>query len=440
MSQFADRAFSALDEFSTHLSQFIEQVETTDLDPLRLPPDARGDLLRITTRARAAAEAIRRSLDLINRTALDIVDMQVRLQGETARLASSLRELGTSVERQHFIREAFDDALVAVDEAAQLVAAAVFPSAVQGLREVNSRLWDFEKIEWKRYTDIFTAVLQRNSITPAQQAEIESIADGVEGAFAEVNTLLNDLAESRVADADALQRRLREAPLRLTTALQLASERMEHAPKALDVFAPVINASRDIAEDIGKLLSKLTIPVFPVHPTLGECCDYISSELYDRLSGIQAFALLNILARLQATKASGRTLLGDRRARIFAVFADRIYMEADRSLIDDVKADTSTFVRAPASLHRFKEGSFKQKTHPEGNLQISFASRADNRVVIDADIDLYPTPVRHLFGEVLVNHLTGSATSQYAVRRILEKQNIPGIGGFRLLPGHVANV
>ena len=35
-----------------------------------------------------------------------------------------------------------------------LVAAAVFPSAVQGLREANVKLWDFEKIQWKRYTDI----------------------------------------------------------------------------------------------------------------------------------------------------------------------------------------------------------------------------------------------------------------------------------------------
>ena len=54
-----------------------------------------------------------------------------------------------------------------------------------------------------------------------------------------INTLLNDLAESRTADADALRRRLDQAPLRLTTTLHHATERLKRAPKALAVFAPV---------------------------------------------------------------------------------------------------------------------------------------------------------------------------------------------------------
>ena len=54
---------------------------------------------------------------------------------------------------------------MALDEAAQLVASAVFPTAVQGLRDVNVKLWEFEKIQWKLYTDILTDVVQRNSIT-----------------------------------------------------------------------------------------------------------------------------------------------------------------------------------------------------------------------------------------------------------------------------------
>jgi len=34
---------------------------------------------------------------------------------------------------------------------------------------------------------------------------------------------------------------------------------------------------------------------------------------------------------------------------------------------------------------------------------------------------------------VLVNHLTGSTTDQYAIRRILDGQKVAAIGGFRLL-------
>ena len=84
-------------------------------------------------------------------------------------------------------------------------------------------------------------------------------------------------------------------------------------------------------------------------------------------------------------------------------------------------------------MHRFKEGSYKQKTFKKGNLQVSYASRAGNRVVVDADMDLYRDLVPHLFGEVLVNHLTGNTTDQFRVRRILDEQSIDPVGGFELV-------
>jgi hypothetical protein len=159
----------------------------------------------------------------------------------------------------------------------------------------------------------------------------------------------------------------------------------------------------------------------------------VPDALYEGLSGVQVFALLNILARLQATRASGRPLLEGRAATVTQVFPDRIYLEADASLIADLEADHATFQSAPASLHRFKDGSFKQKTFGKGNLQVSFAARPPDRVAVDADIDLYRAVVPHLFGEVLVNHLTGKTTDQFAVRRILDDQSIDAIGGFELL-------
>jgi hypothetical protein len=151
------------------------------------------------------------------------------------------------------------------------------------------------------------------------------------------------------------------------------------------------------------------------------------------LSGVQAFALLNILARLQSTNASGRPLLTGRGVKVTHAFPDRIYFEADRSLIDDIAADGASFAAAPASLHRFKEGSFKQKTFKQGNLQVSYATRPGNRVVVDADMDLYRHAVPHLFGEVLVNHLTGNTTDQFKVREILDRQSVAAIGTFELL-------
>jgi hypothetical protein len=429
MPTFPDRVFAALGQFNGHLSTFEQAVQAAPPDPRRLPRKSRDSLLATAGRARAASDAIARSFTLVERTALDIVDMQVRLQGETARLASALRDLGDAVEQLPAAREWFGDQLVALDEAAQLAASAVFPSAVKGIRDVNVKLWEFEKIQWKRYTDTLTTVVQRGAITAEQQAKIQAIADDVARAFAEVNGLLNELAESRPPDAAALARRLAKAPARLMRALATAEAQLT---PAFSMFAPTIRAAAKTAHGVAALLGKLTIPAYPPHDRLGECADCIEPPLYDSLSGVQAFALLNILARLQATNASGRPLLSGRGLRVVKVFPDRVYLEADQSLVKDMRDDRS-FVPAPASLHRFKEGSFKQATFPRGNLQVCFASLPGGRVMVDADMDLYRSAVPHLFGEVLVNHLTGSVTNQYTVRRILDDQRVPAVGDFRLL-------
>lgn len=433
MSTYTDRAFAALAQFSGRLTTLVEQVQQAPAAPPRLTRGTLDELLKIAGRARIAADAIMQSFTLIEQTSLDVVDMQVRLQGETARLASALRALGDLVEKHAAVGDAFGPALVALDEAAQMVSTAVFPSAVQGLRDVNVTLWDFQKIQWKRYTDLLTAAVQRGTLTLDQQTRIQEIADGVFDAFAEVNALLNDLAERRAFDAAALRERLREAPARLTAALTRATEEVRRAPEGFERFVPVIEDSKDVADDVARRLRKVTIPIFPNHEALGTCCAFVPPALYESLSGIQTFALLNILARCQATHASGRPLLENRRVEVKQVFPDRIYFEADRSMIDDIANDAATFQAAPASLHKFNEGSFKQTTFTKGNLQVSYATRPGNRVMVDADIDLYRLVVPHLFGEVLVNHLTGTTTDQYAVRAILDGQQVASIGSFALL-------
>ncbi len=429
MATFTDRASIALFQFNVRLTEFSTRLDASPVDATRLPKKALADLRDAVGRAGDAAAAIGRSFVLIDQTALDIVDMQVRLQGETARLASALRDLGEAVEKQHFIRVTFEDALVALDEAAELVAAAVFPSAVQGLRDVNVKLWDFEKIQWKRYTDLLTTVVQSRKITSAQQLAIQRLADDVAAAFADVNTLLNELAESRASDAAALRKRLQQAPEKLMRELAKAEARMR---PEFGMFAPIIKASGKIADEVARLLRKLVIPIYPTHAKLADCAECIDAALYDSLSGVQMFALLNILARMQATTAAGKPLVAGRHVRVVEVFPDRIYFEADHSLIVDMGRDAA-FKSAPASLHKFRDGSFKQSVFSRGNLQVCFAAREPGRVIVDADIDLYRGTVRHLFGEVLVNHLTGNTTSQFSVREILESQQVAAIGGFNLL-------
>ncbi len=109
------------------------------------------------------------------------------------------------------------------------------------------------------------------------------------------------------------------------------------------------------------------------------------------------------------------------------IYTDRFYFSAKRPLLETVK-DHQEFHTAPAGLHRYRVGSFKQKTFRKANLQLSYDD-TDELVYFDADIDLYRGPLSHLFGEVLVNHLSGSKTDQMMVKRILDKRQVRSVGG-----------
>lgn len=431
MPSYRDRVFQALGRFQTRLAMFDEAVKHRAADPPRLPKKALDELTALAARVRVASDALSVSLGhIVDQRGVDLVDMQVRLRGESAKLADALGRLGDTVSAQHFVREAFSESLVALDEAAQQVAAAVFPSAVQGLRDVNVRLWDFQKIQQIKYGQVLEAVVQKKRLTLAQQSNIEAIGARVIGAFDDVNALLNELAESRATDGRRLKRRLADMTKTLNESLADAERRLTDEVK---MFKKVISDSAKIAADVTTLLAKVVVPIFPPHDGLGPLTAAVTPDLYDGLSGVQAFALLNIAARMRATRVAGTPLLdASYRIRVTDVFPDRIYFEADKAIIDHAKAD-SAFKEAPAALHRFKEGSLKQRTFTKGNLQFSYESRAEGKVMVDADLDLYRDAIPHLFGEVLVNHLTGSTTNQFAVREILDDQDVLPIGDFELL-------
>lgn len=430
MSVFYDRVFSALGEFTASLAGFLRGVEAHPADPPRLPRKDLEKLIERGGRARVAADQLIASFRIVEHTGVDLVDLQVRIQEESTRLASALSALGEHVARQHFVREAFEKALVELDERAQLVSAAIFPSAVQGLRRVNVKLWEFEPLQWKRYTGILTTVVQQKKITSDQQARIQEIADGVREGFTHVNDFLNELAEGGQTDGGTVQARVARARRALASSLREARRRMT---KAHSMFQGVVRASARIAGQVDTLLSDLRIPIFPPHDRLDLLSACIDRAAYGSLTGVQRFALLNIAARMRGTQVAGEPLLCERYdIRVNRVFPDRIYFDAERALIDAVAGDAG-FQKAPATLHRFSEGSFKQRTFRKGNLQFSFASRAGGRVDIDADVDLYRGAVPHLFGEVLVNHLTGSVTDQFAVRRVLDSQQVTPIAGFEVL-------
>ena len=431
MSSYTEQVLNALTAFDVTLAGFGALVRTRPTSATVLGKDL-DKLTEWANRAGAAASQLRFSSNIIVDTAVDVVDFQVRLQGEAAALASALGGLASVLEKQPAIRDAFEDAVVALDEAAQGVASALFPGAVEGLGDVNVALWDFDRVVWREYTTRFRDAVRDGDLTFDQQSRIQAITNEVHQAFDDVNALLNALAENAIPDGPSISRALAAARAALLRSVDSASKKLT---KPYAGFAPFIERAGRVARKVDKLLDKLRIPVFPAHADLGALGPCITPALYASLGGAQRFALLNIASRLQAITVNGRGLLDPAYdVKITRVFPDRVYLNAEAALIADIGGDAAQFAPAPAGLHRFRDGSFKGRHAREGNLQVSFATNAGGgRVDVDADIDLYRDPFRHLFGEVLVNHLTGSTTDQFKVREILDDQSIRSIGGFELL-------
>jgi hypothetical protein len=431
MSTYTDQVMSALTAFDATLATFGALVRTRPSSATVL----RKDLDRLAdwaNRAGAASSRLRFSSNIIVDTAVDIVDFQVRLQGEAAALASALGGLAGVLEKQTAIRDAFEDAVVGLDETAQTLASALFPGAVEGLGDVNVALWDFDRVLWREYTTKFRDAVREGHLTFDQQSRIQAIANEVHQAFDDVNALLNALAENAIPDGPSITRALTAARTALLKAVDTAAKKLT---KPYADFAPFVERAGKIARRVDRLLDKLRIPVFPAHADLADLRPCISPGLYASLGGAQRFALLNIASRLQAITVNGRGLLDPAYdVRIHRVFPDRLYLNADAALIADIAADAMQFGQAPAGLHRYRDGSFKGRHSRKGNLQVSFARDISGaRVDVDVDIDLYRDPFRHLFGEVLVNHLTGHTTDQFEVQAILAEQQINPIGGFTLL-------
>jgi hypothetical protein len=438
MQQYLRRARATLNEFAAAVEAF-ERTRAGLGAPLT---DKQANTLAdISERLRAAVRQLEHSLDQISgETALDVVDLQVRLEGETAQLASALKALGEILAKAPGILEKAGDALYTLEESAERVAAAVFPATIEGVREINRTLWDFRPL-WNEYTRILSAQVARppgKGLSSEQLARIEKTANGVRARFDAVNELLNELVVS-ASSGEGVQSLIRQAREALAESVREAKS------KAADAYKPfhgVLGRAEALARKIDEQFARLRVPVFPAAARLAELTDLIDVNRYQELAGVERFALLNISARMKsiplANGARDNLLSQQFTIRVFDVFPDRVYFTADAGFIKAVDAlmNAKVFEEAPASLHRFRDGSFKQRQSRKGNLQLSYAFGSvedpDDRttVRVDADIDLYRSPVRHLFGEVLVNHLTGSKTDQFKVWDILASSRVVPITGF----------
>ena len=319
-----------------------------------------------------------------------------------------------------------------------------FNAVVLPTSDINKTLWNM-RIIWREYGDALDKAVRGKfpGLTSKQLDAVDAVAKEVLGRFDAVNELLNTLVTAPlVGDSATVAATVKSARAELLGAVKRARS------KAADAYKPfrgVLGRAEKLASEIADQFDELRIPVFPAPGNLDAFAAYVDHDVYRALPGVQRFALMNIGARLhsiETSPGSGEMLTAPRfEIRVFDVFPDRIYFTARVEFLKAVKslAEDGVFITAPAGLHRYNDGSYKQKGGRKGNLQVSYAAGtpADPvdpaRITVDADIDLYRGTVAHLFGEVLVNHLTGSKTDQFKVWDILVDNDVAPIGGFDVI-------
>ena len=432
--RFPEAAVQALNAFSSVLGLFAARVKETPPDPVLRPKKDLDRLLEQTQEIGEAAAPLRNSLKIINETVLDIVDLESRVRRESAKLAGELAELDRLVFRQGFIRQTFESLLIPLEESAQDLAGALFPCASRDLCEVNEDIWEFTRVQLTRFAIEFAKVIQQGRLGLDEQREVTQGFGRLEALFNDADELLNQLALSELKGRDEVTARLRRAKQSIAEALTLSGQLKEK--QSFKPFRGILGETAKIARKVAREIGKLEIPIFPPHVELGDLKGSITERDYGELPGLGAFAMLNIASRMRGIGLNGNSLLdAGFGINVTRVFPDRIYFEADSSLEVFFREleGTGELAEAPAGLHRYNFRSLKQNRFSEGNLQLSYTRPHSGRFKVDADIDLYRNPVAHLFGEVFVNHFTGSKTDQFKIFNILRKQHVNLIGDFDIL-------
>jgi len=415
---FLDRSRSALAALKAAVDSFAQDVTATPASgPQR---EIIRNLTKTFTRMSDKIKRLEASLHLIEHNpdkTMMVFDARLNDEGrQLSRIFQALERLSSPARNQ------FEDHLVTIDERAQDLATRLFPGAADKLRPVENKVRSLNG-KLKKLT---------SEIEANRSALDASSTDGLTKAMqstGRIQACINTLALAAMP-ADQIKAALDAIGAEVDEGLALLSAlRVKGLPSKVD------RAVRDVITGLHQLKqasAEVRIPLFPAFDKLEEICNCLPQTQYECLAGVQLFALLNIAARLRSIKVGPSHLLDSRYdIKVTRVFPDRIYFTANRQYLTDLQG-TGQFEPADSSLHRFREGSFKQKSFPEGNLQICFQSRAGDLVDYEADIDLYRDPVVHLFGEVLVNHLTGSKTSQFLVRHILDSQNVKPLGEFQI--------
>jgi hypothetical protein len=202
------------------------------------------------------------------------------------------------------------------------------------------------------------------------------------------------------------------------------------------VFASVPSSGSAVIDETFFVDPGKVTPIFPTDeefqtlPQWQPLISRIKPGLFKSLANEQKAGLLNIYAKMGHTSANS---LFDDVIDIFEVRPARIFTQVKTTLLEDVRGLPGKFHEALGLLHnfpsgwdRFKERGSYKTPDPTGNLQLTFATNAQEGLAVDADLD-DNQGIKHAF-DVIRHTLTGSDSHPYDIHQILVKfQNIdPG--------------
>jgi hypothetical protein len=148
--------------------------------------------------------------------------------------------------------------------------------------------------------------------------------------------------------------------------------------------------------------------------------------LYRALEDIPRAGLLNLLAKMAATRLLDGSAVSDHVSSLYRVRGDRVFANVTNALRDLVRTavDARRFAKVDGSLHRPDDGftlvdSYKTIPDKYGNLQVTFFASLDPPLRFKADIDIDDAQgIEHVF-QVLSHWITGEGTHPYDIHQIL---------------------
>jgi hypothetical protein len=189
------------------------------------------------------------------------------------------------------------------------------------------------------------------------------------------------------------------------------------------------NGDADINEVFFVNPSKVT-PVFPTQDEINAAPRWKalrsvldqSTVKYGGLSAEEKAGLLNLFAKMQDNSANN---VFSRVISIFKVKPARIYAEVQSDLWPMVRDLPQRFHEEPdnGSMHHFEDGWTRLSEHasfktpdPTGNLQLTFATKSENKMAVDADLDDHQG-LKHAFD--VIKHKFSGDTNPYDIHQVL---------------------